>query len=444
MTRDVKVRVHSGNLHSKDIKKQIASHRLCRNEYLLLFTLMAFSFIPSINQLIVDRLVSGMGSSVLNIAGQIEWFDLFNETMLSFITVPMYFVLNKAKNDDDLSSRITQTLTLGFVAYTTVSVVIYLYANTLTAYMNAPPESIAYLRLEMIGFVIGFLSSYMYVVLIVRGRYDYIATLLISRIVILSVGNLVLVPSNGVMGIAMTNCCGNLILSIVSVVLLHREKLLRRRTGLDKDILKDWATTGAFSGGQVFLANAIYMLVVMKMINDVSQVGDYWLANNFIWGWLLIPMFAIGEMVKREYFNGYKRIWNYLALTGMVVLVWMASIPLWRVMFKDVICAEDVDTILEILYKLVPFYVAYALSTVFQGVLTSIGRTDYLFMESAFVNLVYYSIMYALFRTGVFEASMDFIIILFGFGMILCLMLDIGFYLRSRKYIPPITDKSPA
>ena len=86
MTRDVKVRVHSGNLHSKDIKKQIASHRLCRNEYLLLFTLMAFSFIPSINQLIVDRLVSGMGSSVLNIAGQIEWFDLFNETMLSFIT----------------------------------------------------------------------------------------------------------------------------------------------------------------------------------------------------------------------------------------------------------------------------------------------------------------------------------------------------------------------
>ena len=147
-------------------------------------------------------------------------------------------------------------------------------------------------------------------------------------------------------------------------------------------------------------------------------------------------MFAIGEMVKREYYNGYDRIWNYLALTGIVVLLWIASIPLWGVMFRDVIGAEDAGTILGILYKLVPFYVAYALSTVFQGVLTSIGRTDYLFMESAFVNLVYYGIMYGLFRAGVFEASMDFVIMLFGFGMVLCVMLDVGFYLRSKKNIP--------
>lgn len=427
---------HSIRPHAEEIKERIASHRLCRKEYLLLFTLMGFSFIPSINQLIVDRLVSGMGSSVLNIAGQIEWFDLFNETILAFMTVPMYFVFNKAKNDDDLGSRINQTLTLGFIAYTAISVVIYLYANTLTAYMNAPSESIAYLRLESIGFIIGFLSSYMYVVFVVRGRYDYIAALLISKVVMLSIGNLVLIPSNGVIGIAMTNIGVNLILSVVSIILLHKEKLLRRWTGFRKDVLRDWARTGLFSGGQVFLANTIYMLVVMKMINDVSQVGNYWLANNFIWGWLLIPMFAIGEMVKREYYNGYARIWNYLALTGIVVLVWMASIPLWGVMFRDVIGAEDTETILGILYKLVPFYVAYALSTVFQAVLTSIGRTDYLFMESAFVNLVYYGIMYGLFLAGVFEASMDFVIMLFGFGMVLCVMLDVGFYLRSKKNIP--------
>ena len=427
---------HNSRPHAEEIKERMVAHRLCRKEYLLLFTLMAFSFIPSINQLIVDRLVSGMGSSVLNIAGQIEWFDLFNETILAFMTVPMYFVFNKAKNDDDLGSRINQTLTLGFIVYTAISVVIYLYANTLTAYMNAPSESIAYLRLETIGFIIGFLSSYMYVVFVVRGRYDYIAALLISKVVMLSIGNLVLIPSNGVTGIAMTNIGVNLILSVVSMILLHKEKLLRKWTGFRKDVLKDWARTGLFSGGQVFLANAIYMLIVMKMINDVSQVGNYWLANNFIWGWLLIPMFAIGEMVKREYYNGYDRIWNYLALTGIVVLVWIASIPLWGVMFRDVIGAEDTETILGILYKLVPFYVAYALSTVFQAVLTSIGRTDYLFMESAFVNLVYYGIMYGLFRAGMFEASMDFIIMLFGFGMVLCVMLDVGFYLRSKKNIP--------
>lgn len=138
-------------------------------------------------------------------------------------------------------------------------------------------------------------------------------------------------------------------------------------------------------------------------------------------------------MVKREYYNGYNRVWNYLALTGMVIIVWVISIPLWGIMFGEVIGAEDVDTILGILCKLVPFYVPYALSVVFQGVLTSVGRTDYLLLESAFVNIVYYGIMYGLFLAGVFTASMDFVILLFGFGMVVCLLLDIGFFLRSRR-----------
>lgn len=346
---------------AEKIKKQLKENRLVWAEILLLFALMAYNFVPSINQLIVDRLVSGMGSDVLNIAGQIEWFDLFNETLLAFLTVPMYFVFNRAKDDDDLSSRISQTLILGLVSYTAISLVIYAYASNLTAYMNAPAESTSYLQLETVGFIIGFLSSYMYVVFVVRGRYDYVVALLIAKVSMLSIGNLALIPDNGVTGIAITNICVNAAISAVSIVLLHRERLLRKWNGFRKDVMCEWARTGLFSGGQVFLANLIYVLIVMKMINDVSQVGNYWLANNFIWGWLLVPMYAVGEMVKREYYNGYNRIWNYLALTGIVLLVWLISIPLWGVMFRDVIGAEDADTILSILYKLVPFYIAYAL-----------------------------------------------------------------------------------
>ncbi|WP_400240935.1 hypothetical protein [Methanomethylophilus alvi] len=214
---------------------------------------MAFAFIPSINQLIVDRLVSGLGSDVLNIAGQIEWFDLFNETILAFLTVPMYFVFNRAKDDEDLGSRINQTLTLGFIAYAIISVVIFVYANTLTAYMNAPSESINYLRLETVGFIIGFVSAYMYVVFVVRGRYDYIVALLIAKVAMLSIGNLALIPDNGVTGIAITNICVNLILSAVSVFLLYKEKLLRKWTGFRKDVMTEWARTGLFSGGRYSL-----------------------------------------------------------------------------------------------------------------------------------------------------------------------------------------------
>jgi len=218
--------------------------------------------------------------------------------------------------------------------------------------------------------------------------------------------------------------------------LLYRENLIRRWSGLDRVALKDWIATGVFSGGQVFVNNLIYVLVVMKMVSEVSQMGNYWLANNFIWGWLLVPMMAIGEMVKREYYNGYRRIWNYLCLTCAVMLLWLVSVPLWGVMYPDIIPVDDPDAVLSILYMSVPFYAAYAFSTVIQSVLVSVGRTKLIFCECLFVNFVYYGIVYGLYLAGVFKASMDFVVCMFGAGLVVCLLIDVLLFMYSKKTIP--------
>lgn len=418
------------------IRERMSAQRFTRTEYLFLLSLVVFAFIPSINQLIVDRLVVEGGTEVLDIAGQIEWFDLFNETILAFLTVPMYFVLNRARNDSELSSRINTTFVLGFVAYSIVSVIIYLYASNLAAYMSAPEESVNYLRLETIGFILGFIGSYLYVVFVVRGKWKLFVTLLIAKIVMLSIGNLMMIPENGVIGIAQTNICVNIIIAVASALLLFKEGLMRKWSGLDRDALKDWVKTGLFSGGQVFIANLIYVMVVMKMVADVSQMSDYWLANNFIWGWLIVPVAALGDMLKREFYNGYKRIWNYLALTFLFLIIWLFSVPLWEPLFTYVIEMEDPSAVLNILYKSVPFYVAYALSVIIQSVLISVGKTNYIFYECLFVNFVYYGIVYGLFLVGVFTASMDFIILMFGIGLVVCLVIDTFLYLYSKKDIP--------
>ena len=417
-------------------RNRLAENRLRREEYLLLLALIAFTFIPSINQLIVDRFITDIGGDVLEIAGQIEWFDLFNETILAFLTVPMYFVFNRARDDDELSSRINTTFLIGLALYALVSVAIYVYANSLTAYMDAPAESVNYLRLETVGFVIGFVSSYLFVLFVVRGRKEYFVTLLIAKVSMLSVGNAILIPEYGVTGVALTNISVNTVIAVVSVFLLHRENLLRRWSGLDRSAFRDWVSTGIFSGGQVLVANLIYTLVVMKMVNDVSQMGNYWLANNFIWGWLIIPVAAIGEMLKREFYRGYTRIWNYLALTTLVLMIWLISVPLWDYMFSDIIVAEDPSAITHILYLSVPFYVAYAYSVILQAVMISVGKTRYIFYECLIVNFVYYGIVYGLYIAGVFEATMEFIILMFGIGLVVCLVLDVMLYLYSMRDIP--------
>ncbi|MBO7381306.1 MAG: hypothetical protein J6U05_06530 [Neisseriaceae bacterium] len=420
----------------RHITQSISAQPFNRKEYLLLLSLIIFTFIPSINQLIVDRLISIKGSDVVTIAGQIEWFDLFNETLLSFLTVPMFFVFNKAKNDNELSSRINNTFYIAFFLYTTISLVIYFYASYLASYMNAPKESINYLKLETVGFIIGFISSYIYIIFVVRGKYEYFVTLLIAKIILLSVGNLLLIPNNAETGIAITNITVNFIISIISIYLLNREKLIKRWSGFNKNAIIDWFKTGIFSGMQVFVANLIFITIVMKMVSQVSQMGNFWLANNFIWGWLLIPITAIGEMLKREYYNGYKRIYNYLILTVLVIILWGLSVPLWKFMFGNIIRVDNPNEILDILYKSMPFYVCYAFCVIIQSVLISVGKTNYIFYECLIVNFIYYGIMYLLVKIGFFTVSMDFIIVLFGVGLIVSLIIDIFFYQYSKKHIP--------
>lgn len=422
------------------IREEANANRLSRQDYILLLSMIVLAFIPSINQLIVDRLVVDSGSEVLNIAGQIEWFDLFNETILAFLTVPMYFVLNRARNDDELSSRINTTFILGLIAYSLISLVIYIYASSLTAYMDAPEESVNYLRLETIGFVIGFVFSYMYVVFIVRGKWKLFAALIVAKVIMLAIGNTLLIPDNGATGIAITNISVNAVMSAIAIVLLYKEGLVRRWDGIDKGAMQDWVKTGLFSGGQVFVANLIYVMVVMKMVADVSQMSDYWLANNFIWGWLIVPVAALGDMLKKEYYNGYRKIWNYLTLTVLFLIIWLLSVPLWEPLFTEVIDMDDPSAVLDILYKSVPFYVAYAFSVILQSVLISVGKTNYIFYECLFVNFVYYGIVYGLFLAGVFTASMDFIILMFGIGLVVCLIIDVMLYIRSKRFIPAEPD----
>lgn len=152
-------------------------------------------------------------------------------------------------------------------------------------------------------------------------------------------------------------------------------------------------------------------------------------------------------MVKREFYGAYRRIWNYLTLTTLVLLIWLISVPTWNYMFSVIIQAEDPSAVTYILHVSVPFYVAYAYSVVLQAVLISVGLTRYVFYECLIVNFIYYGIVYGLYLAGVFEATLEFIILMFGIGLVTCLLIDVIFYLHSMRTSPkmiiPIRNGKP-
>ena len=86
----------------------------------LWLSLCALAFIPAIYQTVKTFLISAGGQAdVFDIIGQMEWFDLINETLQAFLIVPLYSVLNKIfKNrKDDFAGAAFKTGLCAFLLY---------------------------------------------------------------------------------------------------------------------------------------------------------------------------------------------------------------------------------------------------------------------------------------------------------------------------------------
>lgn len=95
--------------------------------------------------------------------------------------------------------------------------------------------------------------------------------------------------------------------------------------------------------------------------------------------------------------------------------------------------ASNGKEIVRIVYSLIPFYVTYLISAVIDGWFISKGKTLYNAINSVIVNIGYYGIVYMLFKHGVFTMNMNFIVMMFGFGMVVHMISSIIMYRWELK-----------
>ena len=275
----------------------------------LWIALCAFALIPAVYQTVKTFLLSaGDQNEAFYIIGQMEWFDLINETLQAFLIVPLYSVLNKIfkKQADQFAGAVFKTGLLAFILYALFSIGVFLHGNTLIKAMNTDNIELAsvsrYLYLETAAFMIGIVVSFINVVFVVVEKHKNVYIFLIIRTLLSLAADFFLIPRLRVYGVAISNIIVNTTLAAAGIALLYTQKHIRFRRFKSSDltVLKEWCKTGVFSGLQQFLDNFIYAVMICKMVNMVEEQGNYWLANNFIWGWLLIPVTALGEVVRSD------------------------------------------------------------------------------------------------------------------------------------------------
>lgn len=385
--------------------------------------------IPAVYQAVKTFLISASGQiEAFHIIGQMEWFDLINETLQAFLIVPLYSVLNQIfkKQTDRFAGAAFKMGLLVFVLYAVFSIGVFLYGTILIKAMNTDGIELAavsrYLYLETAAFMIGIVVNFVNVVFVVTEKHRNVYLFLIIRTLLSLAADFFLIPHLSIYGAAVSNIVVNTILALASVSLLYTQKHFKfcRFQKSDFTLLKEWCRIGLFSGLNQFLDNFIYAVMVCKMINMVEEQGNYWLANNFIWGWLLIPISALAEVIRSDCKNGYAELkrFNYYFIACAAIVLWALSVPAWKPFFYFAENLHNADEIAALTIKLVPFYIAYAGCAIIDNIFIGLGKTVYNMVNSLIINLGYYGAFYVLALTRAIDFDMNTIILMFGFGMV--------------------------
>lgn len=407
-----------------------------KKDYKLFVSLLLWMLLPSIYNVIRMRIIS-ISQVDINILGQMEWFDLIDEILVTTLTIPLFSLL---KPDVTSKEKNGLAFIISFSVYTIFAFVISIYVSSISEFMNAEFAS-EYLKLQTFSLLIGFISTFCIMLLTLNDDFKMVVILTVVKLLILCIFDFVFIDIFSEIGASCSEIISNSLIGIIALIIV----CIRKYIGFGKVNLhwmNDYLRIGFFSGLQIFLDNFIYAIMICRMVNAVSESGNYWVANNFIWGWLLIPVMVIAEIIKKNNLVKleYKNTWKY----GLIIsILWLVSVPGWKWFITNVMFS-DINIILNILYPLVPFYIAYIISCFIDSWFISRGKTIYNTINSFLVNIVYYGIAFILFGKGLFELNIMFVILLFGFGNVFHMMISIFLYIietKRKKKLEPYIAK---
>lgn len=399
----------------------------------LFFALLVMGLCPTVYITVRTFFLGQLpGEWAFSIAGQLSWVNLLYEIINEAIILPLFFFVGKITNDKtEFTNRLKTGLLTTLCIYSVLSAVIIIFVRPLLQLMAATPDildaSTTYIRIESVANIFGILYSFACVALVAVEKEKLVYILTGAKLVLSIVSDTFLVSSLpfsaqlGVNGIGISNIIVNACLFAVIMIMLGRLGYhVFGKSKLSFSWMKSFVKIGGISGLESLVRNVAYMLMVSRMVNMVGEQGTYWVANNYIWGWLLLPVLQLGELIKQETAKDENAVRNntkgYFGITGIICALWFVLIPLYKPFMKYVLNFDDVDKLFHLVIILLGFYVLFAVQNVFDMTFYGRGKTNYMLFESVVTNSIYYGIFFILYLKGIWVPTLTGIALMFGGG----------------------------
>ena len=400
----------------------------------LWLSLLTMLLMPSIyTTLRVFFLNTAPDTSSVSIAAQSVWLGLAYEVLSEALIVPLYFIFGQVVQQADvLRQRIVVAIGGSAAAYAIVTLVVWCLAEPLLTAMQHTTTvrdvAVNFVRFEALALMLGVLNDVCLVVLTTLAMHRWIVFLVLLRTVLMVgldsslVSQLPWSLQLGVLGVALSNLCTGLVLCVVSLALLWRLKLLcLQNLSLQAAWAKEWLRIAGFSGCEAALRNLVYAWVILRLINQTGEAPLYWNANQIIWGWLLLPILALGQVVRQDAATSEGRLngrWHaYAAVMCGCLLMWVMLTPAWGALIQAILGVQEPAPVRGVLLQLVPFYAVFAVLFLLQSYLYGMGRTDLILKQSVVVNVLYYGVVVAYWTRRSIAPSLTDLVWTFGGGV---------------------------
>ena len=433
--------------------KRLTEKSLKRFNWKLYLALLFTGLLPTLyTTLRINYLGNLPGDWGVNIASQLVWVNLILEVIYEALILPLFYLIGKTIDDKNKTiNKVKSGLILTFGIYLSCAIIIALFAKQLVTAMAQNPDTIdattAYIRFEMIAAIFMGPVKFMIVVFILLNYRVHIYVLLLIQMLLSIILDTLLLSELdfsmelGVNGIAYSN------IIVYSTMFTYIMYIFCRNYGINANDFKTdydyswvsgWVKVGKYSGLDSFIRNFFYLIFIVRMMNVISEQGTYWIANGFIWGWLLLPFYPLSELLKqdvagRRAIDHKEKTYAYFGIATAIVLLWIITIPLWSLFFEKILNVEESGGILDLVFILLPFYVLYVYNTLADSVFYGKGKTELLALQSIITNVTVYGTAFILFQQDIFDPTLTGIALLFGTGIFVDSVVTYYLYFRYLK-----------
>jgi Na+-driven multidrug efflux pump len=408
-----------------------------RFNWKLYFALLLTAVLPTIYTTVRINYLGDMpGDWGFNIASQLAWVNLMLEVVQEALILPLFYCIGiTIANREETINRVRTGMTVTLGLYLVFTVVILLFATQLTEWMAQNPDTISataeYIRLEMVGTTLFSMVRFLIIVFILLDMKEHIYAILgiqvVTSIVLDSffLSDLDFSLQLGVNGIAYSNAIASFITLVYAITVFSRKMdmgVSDWKESHDYSWMGSWWDVGKYSGLDSFVRNIFYMIFIIKMMNVVEEQGTYWVANGFIWGWLLLPFYPLADLLKQDTSNPNpidhkEKTYAYFGIATVMCILWIVTIPFWGTFVSEVLNASDYEKIVGLVLILLPFYILFSYNTLMDSVFYGKGRTELLAIQSIVTNVSVYGTAFILFEMDVFSPTLTTIALLFGTGI---------------------------